>query len=128
MIVVDTNILIRYLTGDDPKKAEKFRDCLRSRRDLFISDVVVAETYFVLTSFYEFSRGQVLSWLIELIHHSSVKSNQALLDVAMEIALTNNVSFVDAYSAALARERADGQVMSYDRGLNRIAGIKRIEP
>lgn len=128
MIAVDTNVIIRYLTGDDPEKAEKFRVYLQKNQKLFVSDTVVAETYFVLTSFYEFSRSKVLSWLSDLIRHPNIQCNEGMLKETIEIALSHNVSFVDAYCAATARRQTNGKLLSYDKGIGKIAGVTRVEP
>lgn len=128
MVIIDTNVIIRYLTGDDPEKAEKFRVYLRANRGLFVSDTVVVETYFALTSFYNFSRSKVLSWLSDLIRHPNIQCDEGLLKEVIEVAASHNVSFVDAYCAALARQRTNGKLLSYDKDIGRIAGITRIEP
>lgn len=127
-IVVDTNIIIRYLTGDDIAKAERFRSYLRKNRNLYVSDTVMAEIYYVLTTYYAFSRQKALSWLTELIRHPSVQCNESLLQEAIEIVSEYHVSFVDAYTAALARTLTEGRLLSYDRDLSKISGVKRIEP
>jgi predicted nucleic acid-binding protein len=128
MIIIDTNVIIRYLTGDDPEKAKKFRSYLRKNSGLFVSDTVVAETYFVLTSFYKFSRDKVLSWLSDLICHPNIQCDEGLLKEVIEIAASHDVSFVDAYCAALARKQTNGKLLSYDKSIGKIAGVTRIEP
>ncbi|MEK7170835.1 MAG: PIN domain-containing protein [Patescibacteria group bacterium] len=128
IIIVDTNIVIRYLTGDDMVKAEKFRTYLRKNRNLFVSDTVLAEIYFVLTKYYEFSRQKVLSWLTDLICHPNIRCNESLLKETIKIVSEYNVSFVDGFAAALALDQADGRLLTYDLALGKIAGIKRIEP
>src|SRR4051794_21851330 len=50
----DTNLLIRYLTADDPDKAQAVANLLQSvkagREHLYTTEVVVAEVTFVLSS------------------------------------------------------------------------------
>jgi len=128
MIIIDTSVIIRYLTGDDPEKAKKFRSYLRKNKGLYVSDTVVAETYFALTSFYRFSRSKVLSWLSDLIRHPNIQCDEGVLKEAIEIATSYNVSFVDAYCAALSRQRTNGKLLSYDKGIGKIAGVTRVEP
>jgi predicted nucleic acid-binding protein len=38
-----------------------------------------------------------------------------------------NVSFVDAYHAALMKRLGLGEIVSFDRGIDRIPGIRRTE-
>jgi predicted nucleic-acid-binding protein len=128
MTVVDTDVLVRYLTGDDIKKAERFRDTLQAKKKLCVSDVVVIETFFVLSSYYKFPKSEVLSWLSDLIRHPSIQCNQPLLEETFAITAKHNISIADGYSAALARKQASGRLMSYDKALGKSPGIKRLEP
>ena len=56
---IDTNILVRHLTGDPPKMAAKATRYLGSAPDLLLTDLVIAETIYVLESFYEAPREQI---------------------------------------------------------------------
>ena len=54
---IDTNILVRHLTGDPPDMAARASRFLAEEHDLLLADLVVAETIYVLESFYEAPRG-----------------------------------------------------------------------
>ena len=56
---VDTNVLIRHLTGDPADMAARATSYLESEPQLFLTDLVVAETVYVLESYYEVRRVQV---------------------------------------------------------------------
>ena len=59
MIGLDTNILVRYLTGDDPiqsaKAREVFEQRLSARNPGFVSVVAMVETVWVLDRAYGFA-------------------------------------------------------------------------
>ena len=66
MIAVDTNILIRYITNDDPgqcKKAEKLLKQYPKPRDVYVSNIVLVETEWVLSSVYHFPKKDILRTL-----------------------------------------------------------------
>ena len=69
MIALDTNILVRLITGDDPVQAREAEALLKSGEDaFFIPDIVLAELTLVLMRRYAFSRrdvGEVLSALLD---------------------------------------------------------------
>jgi predicted nucleic acid-binding protein len=48
---VDTNVLVRHLTGDPPALAKRATALLRDGSELFLADLIVAETVYVLESF-----------------------------------------------------------------------------
>ena len=56
---VDTNILVRHLTGDPPDQAARATAFLQSEAELLLSDLIAAETVYVLESYYEAPRGPV---------------------------------------------------------------------
>jgi len=128
MITLDTNIIIRYLTGDDQKKADSFHRFLAKGEDLLLTDVTVAECYFVLTRHYKFSHEEVILQLLSLTRNRHVVCHKKLLSKTFQIFTQVNVGFVDAYTAATAIESSDGRVLSYDEDFDRITDIKRIEP
>jgi predicted nucleic acid-binding protein len=56
---VDTNILVRHLTGDPPELAERATRFLAEAQQLLLADLVVAEMVYVLESYYEVQRERV---------------------------------------------------------------------
>lgn len=70
MIGLDSNVLVRYLTQDDPvqsRKANQVVDtALQSGEALYLNHVVVCETYWVLARAYDYARGE-LGAVIETI-------------------------------------------------------------
>jgi predicted nucleic-acid-binding protein len=58
MTGVDTNIIVRLLTGDDPEQAEKARAILK-KPDIFLPETVMLETEWVLRHAYEFDANAI---------------------------------------------------------------------
>lgn len=67
MIALDTNVLVRFLVEDDAvqtaKAAALMEKAVSDKATLFVSDVVLCETVWVLTSRYGFSRVEVAAVL-----------------------------------------------------------------
>lgn len=63
MKFVDTNIFIRYLTNDFPRKADAceklFRNAIIRKEALFTTELVIAEIIWVLESYYESPKEDV---------------------------------------------------------------------
>ena len=49
---VDTNVLIRHLTGDPPEEAARATRYLETADELLLPDLILAEVAYVLESFY----------------------------------------------------------------------------
>ena len=71
MIAVDTNILVRHLTGDPPTTAKRATAFLAGQPELYLADLIVAETVYVLESFYQAPRDQVATAMRSLIVSAS---------------------------------------------------------
>ncbi|MGB8355303.1 MAG: PIN domain-containing protein [Chthoniobacteraceae bacterium] len=130
--LLDTNILLRFLTGEPAIQAAAARK-LFSRADegkavLDISPVIVAETLYTLLSFYGVERKTAAEKLSVLLRQRGVKlrdANQVLS--ALERLQTVNVGFADAFLAAGAAEEKVS-VASFDRDFDKFKDVKRHDP
>ncbi len=62
MLAVDTNVIVRYLTGDDAEQFAKASALIRDE-DVYICTTVLLETEWVLRRGYRFSRERVVAAL-----------------------------------------------------------------
>jgi predicted nucleic acid-binding protein len=126
---VDTNILVRHLTGDPADMAARSTAYLRSAFELLLTDLVAAETVYVLESFYRAPRDQVAGALRSLIAFDSIVCvDPALLLRAAEIYELERLDFAEAYLAACAESTGVGVVVSFDRSIDRLNTVERVEP
>ena len=126
---IDTNVLVRHLTGDPPEQAARAAAYLQVKQELFLADLVVAETVYVLESFYEAPRAQVAEAIRSLLALTSiVVVDPALLLRAIEVYETDRLDFAEAYLVACAESTGVGRVASFDRSIDRVQTVTRIEP
>jgi predicted nucleic acid-binding protein len=126
---VDTNVLIRHLTGDPPATAARATAYLRAGEELLLTDLVVAETVYVLESFYEAPRAQVAEAVRSLVAFDSmVCVDRALLLRSIEVYETDRVDFAEAYLIACAESTGVLRIASFDRSIDRVATVERVEP
>lgn len=127
--LVDTNVLVRHLTGDPPDQAAAATRFLGKSHNLILVDVVVAECVYVLESFYEASRERVAEALRSAIALPSITViDRALLLRALEVYEHYGVHFAEAYLVAAAELNGIQAVASFDRDLDRVASVRRVEP
>ncbi len=126
---VDTNVLVRHLTGDPVEMAARATAFLSREQELLLADVVVAETVYVLESFYEAPRPQVADAMRSLIALRSVQTvDPALLLRALEVYEADRLDFAEAYLVACAEATGVNVVASFDRSLDRVTTVERVEP
>lgn len=127
-ILIDTNILIRHLTGDPPAQARKARGLLESGESLLLTDVICAETVYVLESAYSLRRREVAAMVRTVLAFPAiVTTHREMLAFALEHYEVDRLDFAEAYLAAVAEVFELDVVASFDRSLDRIDGVTRIE-
>jgi predicted nucleic-acid-binding protein len=128
-VFVDSNVLIRHLTGQPPDQAGRATSALRSAESLFLVDLVIAEVVFVLESVYELDRERVADLLRAVLGFPAIRVADApLLLRTLEIYELHRIHFVEAYLAACAEASGTGAVMSFDRAINPVSTVRRLEP
>lgn len=126
---VDTNVLVRHLTGDPPSLAERATAFLASEVELYLTDLVVAETVYVLESFYKAPREQVAEAMRSLVGmRSMIMIDSAILLRAIEIYEVDRLDFAEAYLVACAESTGIARVASFDRAIDRLSTVERVEP
>lgn len=126
---IDTNVLIRHLTGDPPDMAARATALLASGHRLLLADLILAECVYVLESFYEVKRTRVALLMRSALALPSIETvNAALLLRALEVYETDRVDFAEAYLVALAEASGVGAIASFDRSIDKIASVSRREP
>jgi predicted nucleic-acid-binding protein len=102
---------------------------LRDETELYLADLIVAETVYVLESVYESPRSQVAEAIRSLVVLPSVVTiDSALLFRAVEIYETDRLDFAEAYLVACAETTGIVRVASFDRSIDRISTVERVVP
>jgi predicted nucleic-acid-binding protein len=102
MIAVDTNLLVRILTNDDPIQARRAVKILESD-DIFIPKTVLLETEWVLRHAYEIKRSKIIMGFQKLIGlpNVSVEDPDSIYQAISWY--DNKLDFADALHLASSR-------------------------
>ncbi len=132
---VDTDVIIRLLTGDDVQKQDKaaslFKQVESGGLILEAPDTVIADAVYVLASkvLYAKPRTEIQELLTPLVRLAGFKvSNKRVLLRALELYGTTNRGFGDAMLIAGLEQRGSHDLYSYDRGFDDVPGVNRVEP
>ncbi|HEX3945823.1 MAG TPA: type II toxin-antitoxin system VapC family toxin [Rhizomicrobium sp.] len=102
MLAVDTNIVVRYLTTDDPAQAKRARN-LVDGNPIFLPTTVLLESEWVLRS-YRLTREQVLAQLRDFLRLATVTAENPLR-VSRALAWAEaGMDFADALHLAAAED------------------------
>ena len=130
--LLDSNILLRFLTGDPPDMFVAASKLIQSAEQgevvLELSPLVLAETAFTLESFYKRPRKEVAKTLAEFVTRLGVRlqEKERFLDALARVQ-TTGVHLVDAYLAASSVETGV-PVASFDRNFDKFSDVIRFEP
>ena len=126
---IDTNVLVRHLTGEPPEQAERATAFLARAEELLLADLVVAELVHVLESFYEVERERVAELVRAVIGFPSiVVLDAALLLRSLEVYEIHRLDFAEAYLVASAELAGVREIASFDQTLDGVRSVRRVEP
>ena len=129
MIGLDTNILIRYLTQDDPVQSRKATEVMERRLDPthpgFVSVVTMAETVWVLDRAYGLT-DQEIAAAVERILQVEVLlvENEQEVFAAMVAVKQGRGAFADALIAELGARAGCGHTLTFDKKALRLPRFK----
>ena len=123
---VDTNVLVRLVTRDDPKQlaaAEAFVG-----PGAWVPQLVLAETTWVLASVYDRSPDQVATAVDMLLNHQqlTVQDADAVAAAVAHFRKRPSLGFSDCLVLEVARKAGHIPLGSFDRNLARLDGVERI--
>ena len=133
MTFLDANVILRHLTGDDARKAQRcarlFEQAERGRQTLYTTAMVVAEVIWVLGGRYHHPKANIVDGVRRLLNTPNllVEEREVLL-LAVQLFEQHPIDFIDAYNGAVMQARGLEAIYSYDKDFNVIPGIRRIEP
>jgi len=135
MHFIDTNIFLRFLTKDDPEKAESCKKLLQEasegRIKLFTTDLVFAELIWVLQSpgTYNLSPSEISEMVIPLAMINGLNfPAKNYLPAMMELFVSSDIDFIDIYNLFMMRKQNIETIYSYDSDFDRPEEISRVEP
>jgi predicted nucleic-acid-binding protein len=131
MIGLDTNILIRYLTLDDPAQSAKATEILERRltpsNPGFVSVVAMVETVWVLDRAYGFTNKEIATAVERLLQVEVLEiENEQQVFTAMVALKQGRGSFADALIAELALRAGCTRTLTFDQKAARLPGFELV--
>lgn len=130
--LLDTNVLIRFLTFDKNKKYQKlyafFESLERGKMRVELKLIVLFQVIFVLKSFYKVPKEHIASGITDLLKYKGIAiKEKKIVQRSLELWREKNVEIVDCYLVACLEKDAQNILYSYDRDFDKFS-INRKEP
>lgn len=120
--LVDTNVLVRFLVRDQEEHFEQasawFLSAQKGKIKLIVPTVVIAETCFVLESFYKRTRVDIARSIIVFASQRWLSVPERDIILGLWGDYEHGLHFVDSYLRSWARLE-DCSVLSFDKKLNK---------
>ena len=120
--LLDTNIILRYLVGDNidqqKRSTEIFKEAEQGKRKIVLKVVVIAETCFVLESFYKKTKEEIASAMEVLLSQKWLKVEDRASILSMWGFFRQNMHFVDCYLLALSKSNKF-KILTFDKELTK---------
>lgn len=131
MIGVDTNILVRVLTADDPKQAELASHFLEERCSVsqpgLVNSVVITELIWVLESLYGYTRSNIVVALESLLANGKLAIEPREQVQAALLTYKNvNCDFIDALLGEINLAPGCEATATFDRKAAKLKGFVRV--
>ena len=128
MIGLDSNILVRYLTQDDPIQSPKATEVIERRlteeNPGFVSIVAMVETVWVLDRAYELATNEIAAAVERMLQTSVlVVENEQQVFTAMIALKEGRGSFADALIVALGARVGCSRTLTLDQKALRLPGF-----
>jgi predicted nucleic-acid-binding protein len=126
MRALDTNVLVRLLTRDDPQQTQAAENFIS--QGAWVPLLVLAETVWVLESVYGLNRKRIAAAVEMLLGHASlvVQDAEAAQDALGDFRAASSASFTDCLVLAAARRAGHVPLGTFDRALARLPGAQRL--
>jgi len=126
MRAVDTNVLVRLITRDDPKQAKAAETFVAG--GAWVSHLVLAEAVWVLSSVYDLDAPAVATAVDMLLSHKSLSLQETEV---VESALAHfrdrpSVGFSDCLVLEIARKAGHTPVGTFDKQFAKLEGASRL--
>jgi len=130
--LLDTNVLIRFLTADKNTKyvgLYKFFESLENGETrVELKLIVMFQVIFVLKSFYKIPKENIANSVLDILIYKGIKiKEKKIVRRTVELWRDNNLEIVDCYLIACLEGDSQNLLYSYDRDFDKFR-INRIEP
>lgn len=130
MIGIDSNILLRLLTGDDAAQAEAVRRLISPfdtvPDSILINDIVLAETFWTLARGYRYDRAAQATALHHLLATYTFRfEDRDVLLRAVRLFEASAAGFADCLIVAHNQAAGCDYTASFDRAMAELPGVVR---
>ena len=126
MRAIDTNVLVRLMTRDDPKKVTSAESFVA--KGVWVSHLVLGESLWVLESVYEVDADRCATAVEMLLNHASIalQDSDVVMAALEHFRRKPSLGFSDCLILEIARKSGHLPLGTFDRALGKFDGAERL--
>ena len=131
--VIDANIILRFLTNDEPKMAQDCEMLLKrveeNSEQVYLPDIILADIIWTLEKFYQLPKSEIRTVILPIISLKGLRCNSKTnFRQALDIYVERNIDWTDAFIAASMLTAGTKEIYSYDQDFDKVDGLIRMVP
>ncbi len=128
MLGIDTNVLVRFLVRDDENQFQRARKLIRREvragRPVFVSQLVLLESEWVLRSRYDFQKDDIVNVVSALLDAADVQlEDESGIEQALYVWRDNSAEFADCLIGARNSKLGCSATATFDAKAARLPGF-----
>jgi predicted nucleic-acid-binding protein len=131
---IDTNVLVRFLVETPESIASQFKGVFRffkrleeGEKAVHLPEIVLFQTFFVLTSYYNVPPRLAAEKLARIIGFKGIAlPSKAIAEECLKIVIREDIDIVDAWIVAYSSIKSIAGACSFDKDLSRL-GLKLLK-
>ena len=133
ILIIDANIVLRFLTNDIPKQADRCTELLQriesGSKEVWLPDLILADIVWTLEKFYKQPKQRIQELLIPILELKGLRhNNKKISKLAFQLYVEKNIDWIDAFVVAQMITQKKCEIYSYDSDFDKVDGINRLEP
>jgi predicted nucleic acid-binding protein len=128
---LDSSVIVRYLTNDPPDMAERAARVIEGPAIVIVSEVILVESAYVLSTVYEITRADVVDALTAFIQRRNVRMlslpKPSVVEALQACRESKRFSFADAMLWAQVRHSSSARICTFDDRFPRV-GVDIVRP
>jgi predicted nucleic acid-binding protein len=133
ILIIDANIVLRFLTNDIPKQADRCTELLQriesGSKEVWLPDLILADIVLTLEKFYKQPKQRIQELLIPILELKGLRhNNKKISKLAFQLYVEKNIDWIDAFVVAQMITQKKCEIYSYDSDFDKVDGINRLEP
>jgi predicted nucleic-acid-binding protein len=127
MAAIDTNVLVRLVTKDDPAQYQKAQTFVEKHRPVLVTQLSLLELVWVLMSRYRLGKERTCQVVQALLETAELNIQApTIVEAALKTWKKSRADFADCFILETVKAAAESPLATFDTTLGKLEGCQQI--